>query len=143
MNSRGFTLIELIITIALLSMLFSLIATNMVGLQSRQLQANYDNYKLEIESAACLFMDSKDAAMNNVIATNQSFTAYANKGSVTANKTECIKIEACYIKTKTLLDNGYLNKDLKDPSTESNVTENEVVRITYTNGEKNCVYYSN
>lgn len=143
MNSRGFTLIELIITIALLSMLFSLIATNMVGLQSRQLQANYDNYKLEIESAACLFMDSKDAAMNNVIATNVSFTAYANKGSGEANKAECIKIEACYIKTKTLLDNGYLNKDLKDPSTGSKVTNNEIVRVSYTNGEKNCAYYSN
>ena len=142
MNSRGFTLIELIITIALLSMLFSLIATNMVGLQSRQLQANYENYKLEIESAACLFMDSKDAAMENVIATNPEFSAYTNKPTGAENKSECIKIEACYIKTKTLLENGYLNKDLKDPSTGSKVTDNEVVRISYTNGEKSCVYYS-
>ena len=102
MNSRGFTLIELIITIALLSMLFSLIATNMVGLQSRQLQANYNNYKAE-----------------------------------------CIRAEACYVRTKELLELGYLNKDLKDPSTGAPVTNDEVVRISYSFGEKTCLYFSN
>ncbi len=143
MDRKGFTMIELIITIALLSMLFSLIATNMVGLQSRQLEANYNNYKLEIESAACLFMDSKDAALDDTISSNANFTSYINKGTALDNKNECIKIEACYVSTKTLLENGYLNKDLRDPSTDSKVTENEVVRISYMNGEKSCVYYSN
>lgn len=143
MNNRGFTLIELIITISLLAMLFSLIATNMVGLQGRQQESNYKNYKLEIESAACLFMDSVDLGMDDVISSNSGFTSYINKGSAADNKAECIKIEACYIKTKSLLENGYLNKDLKDPSTGSKVTENEVVRVSYFNGEKSCVYYSN
>ena len=144
MTNRGFTLIELIITVALLSMLFSLIATNMVGLQSRQIQANYNNYKTEIEAAACLFIDSKDAGLEDVIfSTNSSEGAGINKGSAEANKEECIKIEACYIKTETLLQNGYLNKDLKDPSTNAKVTNDEWVRISYLNGEKSCVYYSN
>ncbi len=145
MNSRGFTLVELIITIALLSMLFSLIATNMVGLQSRQLQANYNNYKTEVESAACLFMDSKDAAMSDVLFSTPAFTSGSaiNNGTAAANKERCIQIEACYIKTKTLLETGYLNKDLRDPSTSARVTENEVIRISYSNGEKSCVYYSN
>ena len=142
MNSRGFTLIELIITIALLSMLFSLIATNMVGLQSRQLESNYNNYKMELESAACLFMDSKEAGLNNVVAVNPDFSAYANKGSAQENKIECIRIEACYIKSKTLLDYGFLSKDLKNPETGTSVTEGEVIRIFYLNGEKTCTYYS-
>ncbi len=143
MNSRGFTLIELIITIALLSMLFSLIATNMVGLQSRQLQANYNNYKAEIESAACLFMDSRDAAMDDIISTDANFNSYVNMGSVVDNKAECIRAEACYVRTKELLELGYLNKDLKDPSTGAPVTNDEVVRISYSFGEKTCLYFSN
>ncbi len=143
MNNKGFTLVELIITIALLAMLFSLIATNMVGLQGRQMENNYKNYKLEIESAACLFIDSKDAAMDGAIASDADFTTFVEKGTALDNKNECIRIEACYIKTKTLIDNGYLNKDLKDPTTNADVTNNEVVRISYLNGEKSCVYYSN
>ena len=31
------------------------------------LQSNYNNYKKEIESAACLFIDSKDAAMDGFV----------------------------------------------------------------------------
>ena len=145
MNSKGFTLVELIITIALLSMLFSLIATNMVGLQSRQLQSNYNNYKKEIESAACLFIDSKDAAMDGAIYSTVSFseTSEVKFGNADQNKEKCLEIEACYIKTKTLLETGYLDKDLVDPSTSEKVTESEVVRIEYLNGEKHCTYYSN
>ena len=60
MQRNGFTLIELIISVGLLALLGTLIASNMVGVQSRQLEANYNNYKEQLTAAACLYIESKE-----------------------------------------------------------------------------------
>ena len=66
MSKNGFTLVELLITIGLLSLLGVLIANNMVGIQSKQLQSNYENYKKQIANAACQYIESKDITPNKI-----------------------------------------------------------------------------
>lgn len=143
MNTRGFTLIELVITIALVSMMFSVIATNMVSLQNRQLEGNYTNYKEEIANAACVFMESKDIAGDGLLYTTHSFSSSSaiNTGTEDGNREVCISNGTCYVKTMTLLAYGYLNKDLKNPTTGTTVSEMEIVQINYNKGVKSCLYY--
>ena len=143
MSKNGFTLIELLITVGLLSLLGVLIANNMVGIQSKQLQSNYENYKKQIANAACQYIESKDITPNKIYKFYDESTGTINEatGAITS-KAECISNVYCYVKTKKLIDDGYLDKDLQNPATGKSVTNNEIVRIEYNDGEKRCLYFS-
>ncbi len=138
MNKNGFTLVELIITIGLLSLLGVLIANNMVNIQGKQLQKNYENYKKEIAAAACLAIESEDVKD----LTKELFFKKDDFLSIVHSKNECIINGECFIKTGTLLELGYLNKELENPATGKLVTNDEIARVRYIAGEKTCDYYS-
>ena len=142
-KKNGFTLVELLITIGLLSLLGVLIANNMVSIQSKQLQSNYENYKKQIADAACLYIESKDITPNKIYKFYNESTGTINEstGAITS-KNDCISNGECYVKTKKLIDDGYLDKDLQNPATGRSVTNTEIVRIQYIDGEKKCLYFS-
>ena len=135
MQRNGFTLIELIITVGLLALLGTLIAANMVGIQSRQLAANYESYKEQLQGAACVYIESRYLQSFGA-SRNLTFTDIVN------DKRSCISAHKCYVKTGTLLDNGLIDVDLENPSTGFPVTREEVVQIEYKEGIKTCTYLS-
>ena len=75
MEKNGFTLIELIITIGLLAILGTMIASNMLGVQSKQMESNYESYKEQIADAACLVMDSKYIGTGGIVYIDSAFTS--------------------------------------------------------------------
>ncbi len=132
MNNKGFTLIEIIAVIGLLALIATMIGSNLVSMDQRQKQKNYDNYKQTIADAACLYFESKGATMYDT-------RAAAIAGGSGHVRSYCLT-HICYVSTRTLLNKGYLDKELKDPTTMEEVTEREVAVIRYVGGKKVCCY---
>jgi prepilin-type N-terminal cleavage/methylation domain-containing protein len=58
MKKNGFTLVELIATIALMSLLATVILINMVGIKDNQDTDKATKFEKDVEEAACTYIDS-------------------------------------------------------------------------------------
>jgi prepilin-type N-terminal cleavage/methylation domain-containing protein len=103
MNNKGFTLVELIVTLILISLMTTLVLVNMVGLQSKEDDQSYALFKSKIETAGCAYIDEQN---NNLI---REVCVYANNG--------------CNVSLQTLINEGLVDGDLKD--TNTNLTADE------------------
>lgn len=120
MKNKGFTFVELIVIIGLLALLAIIIVANMIGLQGKQKEKNYNSFKNKFESAACMYIEKKEQA---------DF------------KKTC-KASGCTVNGSALVSSGLVADDLIDPTTNQEVgkaTEYNV-KISYTNGEKECKF---
>lgn len=132
MDSKGFTLIELIVTIGLLAIIGTMIATNMVGLQSKQMAQNYETYKSSIADSACVYVEMENATI---------YRSYDKSSKVTKNAClSATSLSPCYVYVDSLINDGYLDDDLEDPSTGESVTVNEYAKVYFQNGQKVCEY---
>lgn len=116
-NNRGFTLIEMLVTIAIVGVLGVIIGINIVGMISRQKEKNYEEYKENIENAACLYFQRENP-----------------------NATECAG-DSCQIQIPTLIQNGFVKKDMSNPITkESAENDGNYVEVSWSDGERICTY---
>ena len=88
---KGFTLIELIITIALLGLIGTIIATNMTGILDSEQEKEYKKFQKTLTEAACVYVDSN---------------AYLK-----INGTECSKKDGCLVGVGTILSQGLITED--------------------------------
>ena len=72
MNKKGFTLIELIITIGVMVLVGLVIVTNMTGLFSKNEDQDYENFRKKIENAACIYAE-KDPNTGNYVKDNSKY----------------------------------------------------------------------
>lgn len=122
MNNKGFTMVELIVTIGLLALLAIIIGANMVGLQGKQKDKNYNAFKEKLESATCLYMDrSENATLKKECKNN------ANSN-------------ACLVSVSSLINGSYIDADLVDPSTNNVVDGNKKIKVKWENNEQKCEY---
>lgn len=110
MNKKGFTLIEVLLVIVLLAAVSVTVGVNMSAVSNRNNLKEIENYKKQIEDAACL---------------------YAEVNNITENKT---------ITIKRLLSDGFLRNDMINPETKESITKEEDIKIeiTFENNEKIC-----
>lgn len=120
MKKNGFTLIELIITIGLMVLIGVLVANNLTSLFSRQEDISINDFKTEIEEAACVYIDLSDP-------------------TIKSKKAEC-KSRGCTITIGSLIQNGLLDENRINPMTKEKISGSDTVRISYPNGEKTCIY---
>lgn len=120
MNKKGFTLIELIATIGLMVLMGIIIANNITSIFSKQEDADIENFKSTLESAACVYIDLSDP-------------------SIKAKKEVC-KSSGCTVTTNVLIQNGLLDEKLKNPYNKKKILGTEVISIKYISGEKTCTY---
>lgn len=120
MKNRGFTFVELIVIIGLLALLAIVIGTNMVGIQGKQNEKNYNSFKEKFESAACMYIEK----------------------SSQANLKKTCKTSGCTVNGKKLVEDGLIAEDLVNPTTNEEIgtASNYNVQIRYTNGEKQCQF---
>lgn len=114
-NNKGFTLIEVIATIGIMILVGLVIVNNMSGILSKNQDEEYKNFKKEIEESACMYVEVK--------------------------KTDCITNRGCEVSIKELIENGYIADNLKDPSTNKKVIENEnkyKVNVSWIDNVKTC-----
>lgn len=130
MKTNGFTFAELIVIIALLALMAIIIGTNMVGLQGKQTEKNYNAIKEKFESAACMYIE-------------KSVNASRKKSCKTSSS-------GCTINGKELYENGLIDGELIDPSTNEKIDDyysgaisNDMykVKLDFSNdGEKHCTF---
>lgn len=119
-DNKGFTLIELIVTIGLIGLLGIVVGFSVTNLLNGQKEKRYQEYVKTIEEAACVFAQS-DKRTEGIC---EDFP------------------KACNIKFSNLIDNGLIKKTLVNPNTEKSVVEDtkSYVVVSYTNGERKCEY---
>lgn len=122
MNKKGFTLIELIITIGVMVLVGLVIVTNMTGLFSKNEDADYENFRKKLRMRRVFMLkkeweENKNKCKNHVVGAN------------------------CVITTTTLIKAGLLEESLKDPNTGHYVKDNSKYDVTVSwasDGEKKC-----
>ena len=60
MNNKGFTLTELLVTLALIVILALVVSNNIISVTRKQETERINNFSANIEKAACLYADLKD-----------------------------------------------------------------------------------
>lgn len=111
MNKSGFTLIEVLVVVALLAAISVTVGVNLSGMQERQKQKRINEYEETLEKAACV---------------------YAETNNITSNSK---------VTVETLLNAGLVKKDLVDPSTNDNIENNKSleIEIKWENNERKCL----
>lgn len=117
-NNKGFTLIELIVTIGVMVLLGIVIVANMSGILSEQKDTDYETFKKKLEDSACIYVETADS-------------------SNSLNKTNCRTSGGCEIPVKNLIEKGYIEDTLKDPS-NGNYASNYKVKVSWINNVKTC-----
>lgn len=95
MKKNGYTLVELIITMALLALASTVIIVNMQGVESKQNKSLKERRIAEIEQAACSAIDSLQA---------ETITGQ--------NRDNCL-VNGCKIKLSKLVSEGIIDEDLE------------------------------
>ncbi|MCI8467573.1 MAG: type II secretion system protein [Bacilli bacterium] len=119
-NQKGFTLIELIATIALMVLMGLIIVNNLNSLFSSREEEDLADFKELLENAACTYIDLSDPQIKQ--------------------KKQTCKVSGCTVTTNVLIQNSLLDEELKNPMTGRAITGLEVIKISYPNQEKTCVY---
>ena len=111
-DKKGFTLIELIVTIALIALITVSVGVSMNGMLDKQTEKEYASYVKTIENTACSYAEIK------------GYTSNIN------------------IRIGDLINYGILREDLKNPKTDKYVSEysNDTISVTWVDFTKNCKY---
>ena len=117
---KGFTLIEIIITIGLIAIIGTVIVSNLSVSYTNQQEEQYENFKNTLEKAACTYIDL----------------------NMNANlKRTCQNNGSCTIAVQDLLEEGLIeDEDLNNPKTQTRIAGTTKVQIRYDNGIKTCSY---
>lgn len=119
MNNNGFTLAELIVTIAIMALIGIVISTNMLGLFSSEEDKEYVAFVSKIEESACMYVETV-------------FTE--------SQRSDC-RVNSCTISIEQLIQKGYISEDLKDPLTKNKVIDDKSkyeVKVFWKNNVKTC-----
>ena len=119
MNKKGFTLIELIVTIGIMILVGLVIVTNMSGILSKQNDAEYESFKKNIEDSACIYVETQP-----------------NESSYSKNN--CRNNGGCNIPIKNLIETGLIEDNLKDPTTGNVIDRNKTVSVKWVDNVKTC-----
>lgn len=117
---KGFTLVELIITIGLITILGAVIVANMSSTFTKEQEKQYEEFKNTLEKAACTYIE---------LDVGKSI------------KNACKTSGSCSVSLSKLLTEGLIEeKDLLNPKTEESTSTSKTVGISYSGGKKTCTY---
>ena len=117
-SKKGFTLVEILVSIGLLALLGSVIAISLNRVFKDNNIKNYNEYVEKIKSSAMLFVNNTVDIINDL--NDNSF-----------------KI----ITIGDLIDNGYVNDTLVNPSTDEKVGKEEKIQVSYDSDHELIVTY--
>ena len=117
-NKKGFTLVEILVSIGLLALLGSVIAISLNRVFKDNNKKNYNEYVEKIKSSAMLFVNNTVDIINDL--NDNSF-----------------KI----ITIGDLIDNGYVNDTLVNPNTDEKVGKEEKIQVSYDSDHELIVTY--
>ena len=118
MNKKGFTLVEILVSIGLLALLGSAIAISLNRVFKDNNIKNYNEFVEKVKSSAMLYVNNTVDIINDL--NDNSF-----------------KI----ITIGDLIDNGYINDTLVNPNTNKKIDKNEKIKVSYDSGRELIVEY--
>ena len=118
MNKKGFTLVEILVSIGLLALLGSVIAISLNRVFKDNNEKHYNEYVEKIKSSAMLYVNNTVDIINDL--NDNSF-----------------KI----ITIGDLIDNGYVNDTLVNPNTDEKVGKEEKIQVSYDSDHELIVTY--
>jgi len=117
MNKKGFTLIELLAAIVIMVILTSVVIVSFSKMQENRDAKKIEEFERELSNAACTHVDL-----------SRNKTLYQSCYGST-----------CTIKVSTLISDGLLSKNLKDPRNNNDLVDPDTeVVVTWNNDEKHC-----
>ena len=119
MNKNGFTLIEVIVSLALLSLIGVAVGISLNKIFKNQEIKSYNEYLEKVKSSAILFSNNTPDIMNEL------------------NSNYSYKV----VTIKELVDKGYINKNLTNPETKEKINQEDSVRIYYNEDYEMMVDY--
>ena len=118
MNKKGFTLVEILVSIGLLALLGSVIAISLNKVFKDNNIKNYNEYVEKIKSSAMLYVNNTVDIINDL---NDSSFKIITIGN--------------------LIDNGYLKDNIINPNTSEAVDKNEKIKVSYDSDHELIVEY--
>ena len=119
MNKKGFTLVEVIVSLALLSLIGVAVGISLNKIFKNQEVKNYDEYVEKVKSSALLYANNTVDIINK-LNSNYSYTV---------------------VTIKELVDKGYINKNLTNPETKEKINQEDSVRIYYNEDYEMIIEY--
>ena len=115
---KGFTLIEIIITIGLMAILGYLLVANLGNTLTNEQDKQYEEFRATLENAACVYIDLSEAS---------------------SLKSTCMSNGSCTIPLETVLSKGLISEDdLVNPSSNTRISTDTVVTVSYVDQVKTC-----
>ncbi len=113
-KNKGFTLVELLVTIGIIAVIGVVISVNIVGVVKKNNQQEYEDFKNKLTKSACAFADLSDTLKN---CTNR-----------------------CLVTVQELIDEGLLEKNMINPKTKKPLGPQETIHVCHEDKEKVCYY---
>lgn len=107
-KKRGFTLVELLVTIVLLGVVATIIIFNVTNVSKNSKKTDYERFVASIKSSASVYADMNPETFQDL---------YQNKAFV-------------YITVGELIDSGLTDEKLKNPYTDEYVKRDELVKVS-------------
>ena len=117
-NKKGFTLVEILVSIGLLALLGSVIAISLNRVFKDNNIKNYNEYVEKIKSSAMLYVNNTVDIINDL---NDSSFKIITIGN--------------------LIDNGYLKDNIINPDTNKKIDKNEKIKVSYDSDHELIVEY--
>ena len=117
-NKKGFTLVEILVSIGLLALIGTVIGISLNKAFKDNNKNNYDEFVEKVKSAAMLYV-------NNTVDIINDLNDFSFK----------------IITIGDLVDNGYLNDNLVNPDTNEKVGKNEEIQVFYDSDHELIVVY--
>lgn len=117
---KGFTLIELIVTMGLISLVGIVIVGNMTGLFSKEQDKQYEQFKETLENAACTYLDLNIG--------KSLLTTCQNNGSVE-------------VPISLILGQGLIEEsNLINPKNKAQIESTKNIHVSCQEGVKTCSF---
>ncbi len=115
---KGFTLIEIIVTIGLIAIFGYVLVSNISSVFNNEQDKQYEQFVERLETAACTYIDLDVAA---------------------SKKATCKSTGSCTVMIHSILTQGLItDEDLVNPNTKERISTSKTVTIQYINGVKTC-----
>ncbi len=109
MNKKGFTLVEIIVSVALLALIGVIVGISLNSTIKKQQLSSYEEYVEKVKSSALLYANNTPKIINEL---NDNFS---------------YKI----LEARDVINNGYLNENLIDPRTKEKINQNDKIKVYY------------
>lgn len=134
LNNKGFTLIEILAVVVILGVLSTIMIPSVTSIIKKNRVENQENFKNSLISAAKAYITDNKYKI-------KFSTSNCSSGYKCINKIDNTAIADNKITLKILVDNGYLNENLKEPSTKKKIDlTSSYVTVKYNINQKDFDY---